>query len=467
MNSQDTGNDLAVLVSRRTAELTYDRLPTEAVAVLKRIVLDTLGTSLAANTLGEGVRPLVEVARQMGGVPESTLIGFGTKAPAVTAAWVNGGLAQALNYADTAEMAGHLGPVTVPAALATAERVGGVNGEEFLVSLAVGAELLSRLSRAFKLAWSDGPVKPLRTQLWGYFSAAVSAGRIMKLTAEEMHSALGLALMQASGSMQVVRGGDPPAKAVYAAFANHGGVLSALLSRQGLGASFAGVFEGEAGLFAMFHEGRYLRSELEDGLGETFHLQKVRFKPWPISGVVHSLVDATLQLVNDHKTQSPAIEHVHLRGGRDIGHCCEPVDLRKKPPTSTAASNSIFFPVAKVLVNGNLTLADFTPDGLRQPEALRISEGMTHSIEDDLGGSAVVEVTLTSAERLVCRVDKPLGHLSKPMSYSQIVNKFMDCAQYAATPLQREKLEELVDLVDHLEGLPNVSVLAGLLGGGR
>ena len=131
-----------------------------------------------ANTLGEGVRPLVEVARQMGGIPESTLIGFGTKAPAVTAAWVNGGLAQALNYADTAEMAGHLGPVTVPAALATAEQVDGVGGEEFLVSLAAGAELLSRLSRAFKLAWDDRPVKPLRTQLWGYFSAAVTARAI-------------------------------------------------------------------------------------------------------------------------------------------------------------------------------------------------------------------------------------------------------------------------------------------------
>jgi len=464
MASANAEKDIAEIYSGYAANLTYASLPAEVVSTLKRIVLDTLGTTLAANTLGEGVQPLVEMARSAGGAAESTLIGFGQKVPAIMAALVNGGMAQALNYADTAEWGGHLGPTSVPAALAVAERAGRVSGKEFLAALAAGTELQSRISRTFKLAAGDGPIKPLRTQLWGYFSAAVSAGRVLRLTQEEMHSALGLALMQASGTMQVVQGGDPPAKAIYAAFPNHGGVLSALLSKQGLGARFSHLFEGEAGLFALYHEGRFAPNVLEAELGKEFHLLGVRFKPWPVSGVVHSLLDAALQLAAKEQIDLASVERVQLRGGPEIGPFAEPAALRKRPATATAAANSIFFPVAKALVNLRLALDDFTPSGLRQPEVLRIAERMDYSIERDLANSGIVEVTTTDGKRHVSRVDKPLGHLSRPLSYEQVVEKFLDCATHAARPLSPQKLQEVVERVDSLEQAPDVAALTRLLG---
>ena len=42
--------------------------------MLKRMLLDTLGTTLAANTLGDGCGELVTMARNAGGAAESTLI---------------------------------------------------------------------------------------------------------------------------------------------------------------------------------------------------------------------------------------------------------------------------------------------------------------------------------------------------------------------------------------------------------
>src|SRR5262245_61368721 len=80
------------------AGVTYEDLPPAVVAALKHQVLDTLGTTLAASTLGEGCRELVSVVQTTGGAPESTLLGFGTKVPAAQAALANGGLAHALNY---------------------------------------------------------------------------------------------------------------------------------------------------------------------------------------------------------------------------------------------------------------------------------------------------------------------------------------------------------------------------------
>ena len=63
----------------------YDDLPTEVVDVVKRIALDTLGTALAGTTLGSGCAEVERVVRGAGGAAESRVIGFGTKASALTA----------------------------------------------------------------------------------------------------------------------------------------------------------------------------------------------------------------------------------------------------------------------------------------------------------------------------------------------------------------------------------------------
>src|SRR5262245_46714696 len=73
-------------LSHFLATLTYEQLPPAVVAAMKAMLLDSLGTTLAANTLGEGCRELVDVVRSAGGAPESTLIGFGVRVPALQAA---------------------------------------------------------------------------------------------------------------------------------------------------------------------------------------------------------------------------------------------------------------------------------------------------------------------------------------------------------------------------------------------
>ncbi|MQB02139.1 MAG: hypothetical protein GEU78_18125, partial [Actinobacteria bacterium] len=188
-------NDAALGLCTYAANLTYSDLPDNVVWTLKRIVLDTLGTILAANTLADGIPELVQIARADGrNLPESTIVGFGDKAPAMMAALANGAMAHALNYDDFSEYGGHLGASTIPAALAVAQHRGGLSGKDFLVALAAGAEVLCRLGAAIAMT-EDGasltrPPRPLRIQLWGYFSAAVATGSVMNLTTRQMHTAL-------------------------------------------------------------------------------------------------------------------------------------------------------------------------------------------------------------------------------------------------------------------------------------
>jgi 2-methylcitrate dehydratase PrpD len=82
------------MLARFGADLRYEDLPSEAVATLKKLFLDTVATALAGTTLGAGCGEVMQVVRAAAGTHESTLIGFGLKAPALTAAFANGATAQ-------------------------------------------------------------------------------------------------------------------------------------------------------------------------------------------------------------------------------------------------------------------------------------------------------------------------------------------------------------------------------------
>jgi 2-methylcitrate dehydratase PrpD len=457
------GADAAAVLAEYTATLRYDDLPADVVHVLKRMVLDTLGTALAASTLDASCRQLVAVLLAQGGTPESTVLGYQQKAPSLAAALANGALTHALNYDDTlGPGGGHLAVVTLPAALAAAEQQGGVTGQELLTALAAGTEVMSRLGLATVHAQAGHTeAKPQPTQMPGYFSAAVSAGRVMGLSPSQMHSALGLALMQAAGGRQPVLEGSP-AKALYAGFSNHGGLLSALLSREGVQAQ-CDLLEGEAGYFKTYYGGRYSPVPLTAGLGTEFYLTQVGFKPWPTTAVAHPFIEAALQLAETEGVAVDDIADVHITGGTGIRTFCEPLAMRQRPRTTVEAADSIPFAVAKALANRRLTLADLQGEDLQQPAALSLAARIHYSVDAALGPAGVVEVATTSGQHHRVRVDRAPGHPSKPLTAAQAAAKFRDCARYAERPLSEGRIEVLMETVDRLEEVSDIAQLTALL----
>lgn len=447
-------------VSAFIADLRYEDLPRPVVEVVKRIALDTIGTTLAATTLGDGCAEAEGVVRGAGGSAESSLIGYGAKAPALTAAFVNGSTAHALNFDPLGGSGGHLGVSTLPSALAAAERRGGVSGRDLIVAMAAAAEVTARLATALSRAGVNANERFLEGQLLGYFGAAVGAGRVMDLSAEQMHSTLGIALMQAGGSMQVVFDGDPPAKAIYGGFANLGGMLAALLAEQGLSAEVAAL-EGEAGLYSLFYGGVYDPSSLSDGLGEEWHLLDARFKPWPTSGNVHPYIEAALR-VAAQGVRPVDIQAVVARAGPALRPWCEPIEERRRPPNPTSAANSIVYGIAKALANGQVVLGDFTPEGLLQGEALDITDLATCEVDEAYAGQGTVEVHTSDGRVLTESVQVALGHPSRPLSDEQLIEKFKDCVGYTANPIPEAQVDDLIDVLWSLETLSDVRWIGDL-----
>lgn len=440
------------------AGLSYDQLPSTTIRVAKRMLLDCLGTTLAGSALGAGVPELLELIRRSGGTGEAGIIGTDLRVAAHLAALANGGSAHALNYDDFLPGAGvHLGVTGIPAALAAAELASSISGKELIAAVAAGSEIMARLGFAIdKSGYSE--TRPQTSQMLGYFNAAASAGRVLRLSEQQMHSAFGLSLMQCSGGRQPVLEGSE-AKALYAAWPNQAGVQSAWLAKQGLDCVCA-AFEGEAGLFATYFGGGYTPGALTQEIGDVFKLEGVSFKPWPTTNVAHVFIEAALSMLKEHHLRSDEIAGVHLQGEEHIRTFCEPAATRQAPRTSVEAEDSVPFAVAKTLANGQLGLADLQPDGLSQPEALRIAAHTSYSVDPGLRAAGIVEVMTLDGRRLESRIGRPLGFPPRELTDEQLAAKFLDCASHAS---MASTGEELLDIITTIEKVDDVGQLVAML----
>src|SRR5688572_5603999 len=100
---------LSLELATQAQALATSSVPEAVLNAAKVRVLDVLGCALGGLSLHPD-NLVVKVASGMGGKPEATLLGFGERMPALTAALSNGTMGHALNFDDT-----DLGSITHPA----------------------------------------------------------------------------------------------------------------------------------------------------------------------------------------------------------------------------------------------------------------------------------------------------------------------------------------------------------------
>jgi 2-methylcitrate dehydratase len=113
-------------ISRKISEfavnLKYDDLPDEVIQDVKRYLYDSVGCAYGSMDTRD-VNAILEIYREMGGVEESTVIGFGDKMPAISTALINSLMIRALDFNDIywKEDPSHPSDI-IPAALSAAEK---------------------------------------------------------------------------------------------------------------------------------------------------------------------------------------------------------------------------------------------------------------------------------------------------------------------------------------------------------
>ena len=457
-NTQDAGFTLASFAS----DIKYDTLPQAVIEHSKMILLDTIGVMLGATTLEKTGEAVVTLVKEGGGRAESTIIGFGGKVPCWMAAFANGTLSHALDYTSSDDHSVAPGGVTVPCALAMAERIPGTNGKQLIKAIGVGNEVLMRIGGAItRNPMGFGWVSPM---LLGVFGSAIAAGSIAGLNDKEMADAIGIALHQAAGTWEMAEDPASTFRAIRNSFVNKTGVLAALMAQNGISAAKSPL-EGKHGLYHQYFQGHYDRSLLLDGLGNEFRCLNISFKPYPSCRATHTFIDATLKLVQQYNLAPEDISEVRLTVGDMGSKLCFPREQKIQPQTSIEAKFSLPYTVAMTIARRKVTLTDFTSSAIRDPQILNIAQRV-HCQAREFSAPldpGIVEVTVKDGRVFHEEVETPYGSPKNPISRQDLIEKFRDCANYSVKPLGRSDIDATIAYIDNLEQETDLSKLMRLI----
>jgi 2-methylcitrate dehydratase PrpD len=424
-------------------ELQFDDMPPVVVTAAKLHLLDTIGVGYAAHALGLASHGR-ELIDDLGGHGAARIIGGGT-APAANAALVNGMLCHALDFDDTHPASiCHVGTAIVPPAMGVAgERH--ATGRELITALVLGAEIMIRIGLAAKLRLHPRGFHPTAT--CGCFAAATIAGRLMRLPADRITSALGIAGSMASGLFVYLDDGTPT-KPIHAGWAAHAGIAAALLAAAG-GEGPPRVFEGRYGFYAAYADTEEPDLSSLDSLGEHWELPAMSYKTYPACHILHGPLTALDMVLAEREIDAGDVDEVLVSlEPQHVPFVAEPVAAKLAPRTGYEAKFSVQYAVARRLIAGHLSVEHFERDAFRDARVLELARRVDYETRhyDSYPASfpGGVRVRLRDGTALEAHAPHPFGDPLNPASEGHIRGKFRRNAALALDPAAVDALESAI-----------------------
>ncbi len=417
----------------------YETLPSAVQYQAKRCLLDILGATLGGTTTPVG-RIITRFAAEQYRGGEATILMADAKASIVGATLANAFAANALDIDEGYRLIkGHPGANIFPAALAIAEREG-KSGEELLEAFIVGYEVAIRagliLHGIYYTYHGSGS--------WGALGAAAAASKLLSLGSNEIRSALGIAEYHAPMT-PMMRCIDCPSMVKDGiGWGSMVGVSAALLAQMG----FTGI---DSLLSDLEHE--HLIAEL----GQRFEILNSYFKPYACCRWTQPAVDGALAIVAQHHISPHDIERVVVSTFRAATRM-----KVTRPRNTEEAQYSLAYPVAAAIIDGQFGLRQVQRDRLEDEAILGLADKVeivfSTELEDAFPGRCLCEVEIITEEgQSYCSgVVAAKGDADIPLSDKDLERKFR---QLAGTVLDVRKVEDLIEMVWHLEELEDVGHL--------
>jgi len=355
-----------------------------------------------------------------------TAIGHTRTLSATAAALVNGTAAHGEDFDDTFEGGPvHAGAVVVPAVLAACERHG-LDGAAALRGIAIGVEVLCRLSLVTPKLVHKAGFHP--TAVFGAMGAAAGVAAALRLDAKQTVDALGIAGSMASGIIEYLAEGAWT-KRMHAGWAAQSGLRAALMARAG----FSGprtVFEGTHGLFHGFAhkiDGNY--DALLGDFGTRWVAETLAFKPYPCGTMTHPYIDCARRLAAQGVKDEQIAEIVCDVGEGTVHRLWEPLAAKQTPANGYAGKFSQPYCIAAALVRGNVGLGDFTDDAVKDAVALSVAAKVRYRVDpqnpypNEFTGH--VRATLVDGRVIEERQPHFRGGAKEPLTRQDIEQKFV------------------------------------------
>jgi 2-methylcitrate dehydratase PrpD len=294
------------------------------------------------------------------------------------AAFVNGTAAHGEDFDDTFEGGPvHAGAVIVPAVLAACERHN-PDGRMALIGIAVGTEVLCRLSLVVPKAIHKAGFHP--TAVFGAMGAAAGVGAALGLNARQIVDALGIAGSMAGGIIEYLAEGAWT-KRLHAGWAAQSGIRAALLARGG----FVGprtVFEGVHGLFNGFaHTTQGDYEALTGDFGTRWVTDTLAFKPYPCGTMAQPYIDCARRLAGCGIKAEDVAEIVCEVAEGTVHRLWEPLADKQRPRNGYAAKFATPYLLATGFVHGGVGLGAFTDAAIRDSTVLALAAKVKYVID--------------------------------------------------------------------------------------
>lgn len=442
-------------VTQETAEwaaaLAFDHQPSEALRIAKRCILDGLGL-IIAGARQPCTRIAMEHCLESGGSGQATILGEKpVRAPAETAALINGTAGHAMDWDDTQlsstpdRVYGLLTHPTIPplaAALAVAEKIGNVSGRQFLTAFVAGFEVECKIAEAiFPSHYKNGFHS---SGTIGTFGAAVAAGKLMDLSALQFRHLLGIATSMGSG-IRVNFG--TMTKPLHVGRAAQNGVTAALLAARGFEADPDGL-DGPWGYFKVTGGGFDL-DKIQGQLGNPFSIVKpgVSIKPYPCGVVAHPSMDAMLAVMVENDLKPEDIDNVVLYAGSNILN-----PIRYEIATNELEAKFCMpFLMTAMIVSRKAGVREFTDAFVNSPEVQAMMRRVKTQFDEEIEAKGFdkirsrVEVSLKNGQIITREADERYrGGPDYPLTDTELQEKFTDCAGYLLSADTRLRLFETV-----------------------
>jgi 2-methylcitrate dehydratase PrpD len=410
---------------------------------IKQSLKETLADIIACTIAGTKTNVFEIVnkfVRSQYGSGASSIIMTSHKVNATGAALVNATSANALDMDDGHRLVkGHPGAIIFPAVLAASEEYL-ISGEEFMTSLLIGYEVAIR---AGILAHQLRPEYHC-TGSWGAIGAAAGVSRVIGLSTNEIHQALGIAEYQSTYSPMMRCIEKPSMLKDGIGWGCMTGISASYLAKEG--------FSGIPSLFEMEEAVPYLQE-----LGQLYRIDELYYKPYACCRWAQPGIEALRELLEKYDISSVNVNRIKVYTFAESA-CLS----RTHPKNTEEAQYNLTFPIAAYLYSGEVGPHQVLNE-LDHPEILNIMDKIEVYESEDLNSEfpnkALSKIELEDFEGnlYVSGVHQAKGDYDYPLSAIEKRQKFNSLVEPI---LGTNRCEDLFNCIQNIEDLKTIRILS-------
>jgi 2-methylcitrate dehydratase PrpD len=188
-------------------------------------------------------------------------------------------------------------------------------------------------------------------------------------------------------------------------------------------------------------------------------------KPFPSGRATHGGVDGALSLCALHAIEVESIRQIRVIAPPLV------IQLVDRPARADMAASyarlCLPYVAATALLKGSVDVTDFTPESFADPKRLALASRIVVQRDANPSLNALspqrVEISLVDGREYAMDLPDVLGAPGRPLSREQHLAKFRRAAASGLRPMPEAGIHRLIELVDQLETLPDVTQLVDAL----